>query len=691
MADEQASRQVVKRDGRVEAFDLAKIVAAIAKAQRAIGEADEAFAERCAQRVVEQLGERPDVEEIQDIVECELIDAGRADLAKAYILYRQRRADVRRAKRLLGVADDLKLSVNATHVLERRYLLRDAKGKVVETPREMLVRVARAIAAPEADYPNGDVERAERDFLEMMVRLEFLPNSPTLMNAGTELGQLAACFVLPVGDSLREIFDAVRDMALIHQSGGGTGFSFSRLRPRNDIVRSTGGVASGPVSFMQIFDAATSTIKQGGRRRGANMGILRVDHPDIVEFVAAKLEGTTLRNFNLSVAVTDEFMTAAARGEDYELVSPRTERAVGRRNAREMLDLIATSAWRCGDPGLIFLDEINRHNPTPALGPIESTNPCGEQPLLPYEACNLGSINLAAMVRDGEVCWDRLAEVVGRGVRFLDNVIDASRYPLEAIGENTRANRKIGLGVMGFADALVKLGVPYDSDEALEVADRLMAFVAAEARKASERLAEERGSFANLARSIWPDEGLSALRNATCTTVAPTGSISILAGCSSGIEPLFALSYVREILEGTTLVEENALFREAARRGGFYSDELFTEIARRGSCRGLDAVPEEVQRLFPTAFDISPECHVRLQAAFQKHVDNAVSKTCNLPETATPADVRRIFELAHRHRCKGITVYRYGSAAGQVLSLDADAACARCRPLGEEPLDPGGG
>ncbi|MBM4035905.1 MAG: adenosylcobalamin-dependent ribonucleoside-diphosphate reductase [Planctomycetes bacterium] len=700
--------QVVKRNGRVEAFDARKITAAILKAQRAVGKPDAAFAERCTGRVVARLRQRPGVEEIQDAVEQVLVRAGRADLAKAYILYRQRRADLRRVKRLLGVADDLKLPINATQVLERRYLLRNERGEVAETPHEMFVRVARAVAAPDANYPacgtaalgcdssmptaggrcatQSDVERTEHEFLEMMVRLEFLPNSPTLMNAGTELGQLAACFVLPVGDSLPEIFNAVRDMAIIHQSGGGTGFSFSRLRPKGDIVRSTGGVASGPVSFMHVYDETTNTIKQGGRRRGANMGILRVDHPDIVEFVTAKLDGTTLRNFNLSVAVTDAFMGAAAKGEDYPLVNPRSTEAVGRRNAREMLDLIATSAWRCGDPGLVFLDEINRHNPTPAVGAIEATNPCGEQPLLPYEACNLGSVNLAAMVDDRELDWERLADTVRKAVHFLDNIVDASRYPLEAITALTRANRKIGLGVMGFAEALILLGIPYDSDEATALAERIMAFITAEAHRASAQLAEQRGSFPNFERSVWPARGFKALRNATCTTVAPTGTISIIAGCSSGIEPLFALSYVRHVLDGATLIEENALFREAAEQGGFYSDDLIREIARRGSCRGLAAVPEHAQRIFPTAFDIAPEWHVKLQAAFQRHTDNAVSKTCNLPQTAAPADVRHIYELAWKLRCKGTTVYRYGSAAGQVLALDEDA-CTRCKPLKDD--DPG--
>ncbi len=687
MAEPRRPGEVVKRDGRVEPFDEGKIAAAIAKAQAAVGEPDDPFARECARRVAEQLAERPGVEEIQDAVERALIAAGRADVAKAYILYRQRRTDVRRVKSLLGVADDLKLSVNATHVLERRYLLRDGDGEIVETPREMLVRVARAVAEPDANYPDADLERTESEFLEVMARLEFLPNSPTLMNAGTELGQLAACFVLPVGDSLLEIFNAVRDMAIIHQSGGGTGFAFSRLRPRGDIVRSTGGIASGPVSFMHVFDAATNTIKQGGRRRGANMAVLSVYHPDIIEFITAKLDGGGLRNFNISAAVDDAFMAAAAADEDYTLTNPRTGQEAGQRNAREVFDLLATSAWQCGDPGLVFLDEINRHNPTPAVGPIESTNPCGEQPLLPYEACNLGSINLAAMVRDGRMDFDRLRRLVHTGVHFLDNVIDASRYPLDAITENTHANRKIGLGVMGFADALILLGIPYDSEEACATAERIMSFVNAEAHQASARLAEARGSFPNFSESMWPARGFEALRNATCTTVAPTGSISMIAGCSSGIEPFFALSYKREILEGTTLVEDNALFRQTAERRGFHSDRLVAEVRRRGSCRGLDAVPEDVQRLFPTALDIAPQWHVRLQAAFQKHTDNGVSKTCNLPATATPADVRRIYQLAHQLHCKGITVYRYGSIAGQVLALRPED-CSRCEDADDPRVPP---
>ena len=677
MSRQSRPSHVVKRDGGLEPFDAGRIVAAIAKAQQAIDECDDGFALSCARHVVDQLAERPGVEEVQDAVERILITAGRADLAKAYILYRQRRADVRHAKRLLGVADDLKLSVNATYILERRYLLRDEGGQIVETPREMLVRVARTIAAPDANYPDPDLERTEHDFLEMMARREFLPNSPTLMNAGTELGQLAACFVLPVGDSLAQIFNAVRDTALIHQSGGGTGFSFSNLRPRGDIVCSTGGVASGPVSFMQVFDTATNTIKQGGRRRGANMAVLRVDHPDVAEFITCKLDGGSLHNFNISVAVTDAFMAAAASDQDYPIVNPRSGEITGSRNAREVFDLIAMSAWQCGDPGILFIDEINRHNPTPALGDIEGTNPCGEQPLLPYESCNLGSINLAAMVRNGQLDNQRLAVVVTQAVHFLDNVIDASRYPLPLVAGHTRANRKIGLGVMGFADVLIQLGIPYDSDQAVAAAERIMGFIAAEARQASVRLAHSRGPFPNFSMSLWPQRGVDTLRNATCTTIAPTGSISMIADCSSGIEPYFALSYTREILGGTKLIEENALLRQVAEQRGFATDGLFGEIERRGSCRGLDPVPEDVQRLFPTAMDIAPEWHVRIQAAFQKHTDNGVSKTCNLPESATPADIRRIFTLAHQLRCKGTTVYRSGSKAGQVLALQVED-CTRC-------------
>lgn len=564
----------------------------------------------------------------------------------------------------------LELSLNALKVLERRYLQRDENGHVVETPQQMFERVARTVAAVDLHYdPHLDPDEVARPYYEMMTRLEFLPNSPTLMNAGTELGQLSACFVLPVGDSIPEIFGAVRDMAIIHQSGGGTGFSFSRLRPKGDVVRSTGGVASGPVSFMRIFDEATDVIKQGGKRRGANMGILRVDHPDIMEFITAKEWPGMLTNFNLSVAVTDAFMEAYERDEDYALINPRTGRETGRLRAREVFDRACLAAWRTGDPGLIFIDEINRHNPTPHVGQIEATNPCGEQPLLPYESCNLGSINLAKFVADGQIQWERLRHTVHRAVQFLDNIIDANKYPLPQIEAMTRGNRKIGLGVMGWADLLIELGISYLDQQALDLAERVMAFITDEARKKSVELGLSRGSFPNFVGSVWHQRGYPAMRNATVTTVAPTGTISIIAGASSGIEPLFAIAYVRQVMEGTELPEINQAFVRVAKERDFYSEELISKAVARGSVQGMSEVPTDVQRIFVTAMDIPPEQHVRMQAAFQKYTDNAVSKTVNLPREATVDDVRGVFGLAYKLGCKGITVFRYGSREEQVLYL----------------------
>ncbi|MEM3695798.1 MAG: vitamin B12-dependent ribonucleotide reductase [Candidatus Bathyarchaeia archaeon] len=545
--------------------------------------------------------------------------------------------------------------------------MKDENERVIETPAQMFRRVARAIARVDRRYGDNP-KTSEETFYKMMARLEFLPNSPTLFNAGTRLGQLSACFVLPVEDSLDSIFTAVKNMALIEKSGGGVGFDFSRLRPKGDIVMSTKGVASGPVSFMRVFDVATEVIKAGGKRRGAMMGILRIDHPDILEFITAKQKPGFLSNFNISVAVTDDFMKAVEENGNYWLINPRNRDKTSELKAREVWDLIARSAWASGDPGVIFIDEVNRHNPTPELGRIEATNPCGEQPLLPYESCNLGSINLSRMVENGKISWEKLRETVHNAVHFLDNVIDANKYPLKEIERITKANRKIGLGVMGFADMLIKLGIPYNSEQALELAEKLMRFIDEEAHRKSEEIAEKRGSFPNFDKSIWKDK-YKAMRNATVTTIAPTGSISIIAGCSSGIEPLFAISFIRNVLDGTRLFETNPLFEIIAKERGFYDARLLEEIAKTGSVQKIDKIPEDVKKVFVTALDIAPEWHVRMQAAFQKYTDNAVSKTVNLPFEATVEDVRKVFELAWRLKCKGITVFRYGSKPEQVLYI----------------------
>ena len=591
------------------------------------------------------------------------------------------------------------LSENAVKVLEKRYLKRNNEGKCIETPADMFRRVADTIASGDLKFgkSQADVDKLSDRFYKAIVRKYFMPNSPTLMNAGRELGQLAACFVLPVEDSLEGIFETVKNTALIHKSGGGTGFSFSKLRPKNSVVRSTMGVSSGPVSFMEVFNAATEAVKQGGTRRGANMGILRVDHPDILEFINCKNDTSKLNNFNISVALTDKFMEAVKNGTDYELIAPHTGEVAGKMDARKVFDMIVDGAWRTGEPGIIFIDKMNSDNPTPHIGQIESTNPCGEVPLLSYEACNLGSINLGKMVENGSINWDLLAETTRTAIRFLDNVIAVNNYPLPQISEMVQNNRKIGLGVMGWADMLMKMGISYASKEGTQLASEVMEFIDYESKCESIELSKERGRFNNFEGSVYDGKnflynkykGKSAgkisdeqwkeldsqiekygIRNATTTCIAPTGTISMIAGASGGVEPLFGLVFSRLIMDGTEMFEVNPIFKDYAIKHGFYSDELMSKIAKTGSIAHVDGVSDEVKHIFVTAHDVSPYWHVKMQAAFQLHTDNAVSKTVNFVESATREDIEEAYVLAYKNHLKGITVYRNNSRFFQPMNLD---------------------
>lgn len=566
----------------------------------------------------------------------------------------------------------MKLSKNAEKVLYKRYLPKDTEGNAVETPEDMFRRVAKHIAKADKLYDkNADTAITENTFYTMMTNLQFLPNSPTLMNAGRELGQLSACFVLPIEDSMEGIFETVKNAALIHKSGGGTGFNFSRLRPKGSTVKSTGGVASGPISFMKVFNSATESVKQGGTRRGANMGILRIDHPDILDFISCKKDLSEMTNFNISVGLTEDFMKAVEENKDYSLIDPHSQEVIGSLSAKDVFNKIIHMAWNNGEPGIIFLDRMNMDNPTPKLGEIESTNPCGEQPLLSYESCNLGSINLVKMLKNVEdnyeVDYDKLGTTVDNAVHFLDNVIDVNNYPLKQIDEITKGTRKIGLGVMGFSDLLFYIGIPYDSQEAVDIAEEIMEFIQNRSKQKSVELAEKRGVFPQYENSIYQEKGLR-IRNATTTTIAPTGTISIIGGVSSGVEPLFAISFVRNVMDDDKLVEVHPYFEKVAKDKSFYSEELMEKIAMEGSLAHIDEIPDDIKRVFVTAHDISPIWHIKMQSAFQKYVDNSVSKTVNFTKEATEEDVRNVYELAYKLGCKGVTIYRDGSRENQVLS-----------------------
>ena len=683
----QQIESIRKRDGRIVSFNPVKITEAIFKALQAGGRENKNLAKNISNKVIEILNKRfeneiPKVEQVQDVVVEALAKEDQKGISELYALYRQKRKEIRDAKWwLLSRNVKTRLTPNALRVLESRYLKKDEQGKIIETPQQLFQRVAANIASAESFF-NPSISDDElfsigEKFYRMMASLEFLPNSPTLMNAGGTLQQLSACFVLPVGDSMEEIFEAVKNTALIHQSGGGTGFNFSRLRPKGDLVKSTQGQSSGPLSFMNVFNAATEVIKQGGKRRGANMGILRVDHPDILDFITSKSEEGILNNFNISIALTDKFMEAVKKKKEYDLINPRDGQIVKQLEANKVFDLIVDYAWKNGEPGVIFIDRINEHNPTPKLGEIESTNPCGEQPLLPFESCNLGSINLSKMIKkktarskNWEIDWEKLEQTILDAVHFLDNVIEVNRYPLPEIKKTTKGNRKIGLGIMGFADMLIRLKIPYNSRKAQTLGKNIMKFIQDKGRNVSAELAKERGVFPNFKDSIYNEKNMPKVRNATVTTIAPTGTIGIIAGTSSAIEPLFAVAYTRKyVLGDQELIEVNPIFEEIAKERGFYSKKLIEEISRKGGIQDVKGVPIDIKRIFVTALDIKPEDHIKMQAAFQQYVDNATSKTINFPYSASEDDIRKAYIMSYNMNCKGVTFYRNESRKQQVLNI----------------------
>jgi ribonucleoside-diphosphate reductase alpha chain len=696
----EVPQKIRKRDGRIVRFDQDKITQAILKAARAVGEFDEKEAKRLADVVVNLLVKTtstriPEVEQVQDVVESVLVAADHYPTAKAYILYRQERAKEREARQLLGVEDDLKLPLNVLKVVERRYLRHDDEGNPIETPLGMLKRVAKAVAGVEKSA--REKRKWEEKFLAVMTGFEFVPGGCYFRGAGTQSGQVANCFVLPVEDSIERIFEAVKWTALIHQTGGGTGFNFSHLRPKGDEVKS-GGLASGPVNFIRAFDMATDIVMRGGLHRGANMGILNADHPDIFDFVAAKESGG-IQNFNISVGASDEFMKAVKKNREWHLVNPRNGEMIQTISARSLFDQITAMAWRTGDPGMIYLDHINAANPVPGLGQIEATNVCGEQPLHPFDVCNLGSIDLARFVRRDEIGsgslevrhpkksihWRRLEEVVRLAVRFLDNGIDVGRYPIKELGAMAKANRRVGLGVMGWADLLYQLMIPYDSEESVRLAEEVMGFVNEAAVDESRRLAEEKGVFPNWEISIYKDKKVKR-RHAAVTTIAPTGTISLLAETSSGIEPNFALAYVKNIVEESGLFYVNKHLQRVLDERGLYSFELVRDVSRTGSIQHRDDLPERIRRVFVTAHDISWEWHVKMQAAFQKHTENGVSKTINFPQAASVEEVKKAYLLAWELGCKGITTYRDKSRPEQILKVGEEKGGADSRDKQEERI-----
>ncbi len=678
---------IKKRNGAVVSFNQDKITLAITKAFHATGKDDETTSLRISDRIMERLIQErekhpeesiPSVEYVQDIVEEELMKTGETKVAKSYILYRQKRTEERDLKRtMLGLNVDTNVGINQLRVLKERYLLKDEVGKVKETPEQLWKRVAGNIAQAELKYGGTDetVHYWTEQFSHLMEKMEFMPNTPTLMNAGAPLQQLSACFVLPIEDNLESIYETMKHQALIHQSGGGTGFSFSRIRPKGSIVKSTKGVATGPVGFMSVYNASTEVIKQGGKRRGANMGILRVDHPDIHEFIHCKDDITKINNFNISVAITEKFMEAVEKDEDFELINPSNQQVVRRENAKLLFEDLVMSAWKTGDPGIIFIDRINRDNTISHIYEIEATNPCGEQPLGPYDSCNLGIINLVKYVtHDGQVEWSRLRETVRTAVRFLDNTIDMNKYVIPQIEHMNKGNRRIGLGVMGWADLLFKLNIPYNSEEGCSFAEKMAKFIREEADAMSQELGKEKGVFLHHKGSTYDTPEGPTFRNCARITIAPTGTISMIADCSGGIEPLFAISFVKRVMDGQELLYVNEIFKEAAIKRGFYNEELMEKIAAQGTLHHLTEIPEDVRNVFVCAHDITPYWHLRMQAAWQKYTDNAISKTVNFSHDAGVDEVREVYMLAYKLGCKGVTIYRDGSKGfeNQVLNLNVE-------------------